>query len=413
MGWDDVGLGAGIAIVVAGWRYIQEAFSTVQRLIVVTTRIDEDLAGILSRYLEATSKRSRTPRVSFAAGRIHVRPLQRTQWVVWEMPGDPGIWFYRGRFIRMDSTHVAGTYTKFFTLTYFRGTLDIRKLLADACMHVGTLGENRHSVHVLTGQAARNGNAGPPQKLLLNYVDRACGWEPDEVGAPTSFVSLATMSLSPEQTVVYNEMRVWLANQRWYAERGVPWRYSALLYGPPGTGKTTFVRASAQALDLPIIVFDIASMSNEELTEHWQACASWAPCVILIEDIDRVFDQNNELHSRASDKVLTFDRLLNCMAGVAETPGLMIFITANDITHVDPALLRAGRLDTHVYVGPLDVAGKAKVAARILASYDDEAASTVAASPVTETAAEFERRCQEQAVRLFSDEHRVTSQETV
>ena len=50
-----------------------------------------------------------------------------------------------------------------------------------------------------------------------------------------------------------SDARDFMASERWYAERGIPWRRGYLLHGVPGSGKTSlsqliFIAHTGQSL---------------------------------------------------------------------------------------------------------------------------------------------------------------------
>jgi chaperone BCS1 len=144
-----------------------------------------------------------------------------------------------------------------------------------------------------------------------------------------------------------DDARKWWAAGDWYARKGVDWRRGYLLYGPPGNGKTTAAVALARELRLPVYVPDLSTYTNEEF-------ASWidgfSNCIFLIEDIHLCYDGTQSLMGEGS---LTFDCLLNCLGGAIPLSGVLVLITTNDPSKMDPALSgihdgrtsRPGRVD--------------------------------------------------------------------
>jgi hypothetical protein len=63
------------------------------------------------------------------------------------------------------------------------------------------------------------------------------------------------------------------------------------ILGATGSGKSSCIRVICQILDLPLYVFDLASLTNKELIEKWQECQQTQPCAVLFEDIDAIYDK--------------------------------------------------------------------------------------------------------------------------
>ena len=74
--------------------------------------------------------------------------------------------------------------------------------------------------------------------------------------------------------------------ERFYANRGYPYRRGFLLYGPPGTGKTSFCLALAGHFNLDLYIL---SLSNPDMSDHrLDALFDHLPtrCILLLEDVD-------------------------------------------------------------------------------------------------------------------------------
>lgn len=169
------------------------------------------------------------------------------------------------------------------------------------------------------------------------------------------------------------EVKNWFGKRDWYISKGIAWRRGWCVYGPPGTGKTLLLRSMAQSLNIPVIVIDLASVSNEEFNEAWEEALKETPCMVLFEDIDSVFHgRTNVLGEKGQ---LTFDCLLNSINGIQSGDGIFLAITTNDIDKIDPAFglpgenkmsSRPGRIDRCLHLGPMTNSCKAKFASRIL-----------------------------------------------
>ena len=201
------------------------------------------------------------------------------------------------------------------------------------------------------------------------------------------------------------EARCWAASRAWYQQREIPWRRGWLLYGPPGTGKSAFTRAIGQDLNLPIYHFDLGSMDNREFMAAWNDALTNTPAIVLIEDIDGVF--NGRKNVAVEEGGLDFSTLLNAISGVQKSDGIFTIVTTNKIETVDEALgviapdgmsSRPGRLDRVILMPVLSKAGRDKMAARILANEPQEVRDRLVAEGESDTGAKFQERCSRYAL---------------
>jgi len=248
--------------------------------------------------------------------------------------------------------------------------------------------------------------------LIWSFADLG----PDRASTRNAIDGLA---LTSEALELVEEARRWKAGEDWYKARNLPWRRGWLLHGVPGTGKTALARALAEDLDLPVFVYDLASLYNNELQQEWSKMLAEVPCLALIEDIDAVFDKRRNVSSRDRQS-LTYDCLLNCLDGVERADGLFVIITTNRLERLDSALglpekdgrsSRPGRIDRILEMKPLNDAGRRKIAARVLREWPQAQAAAVRDGS-RDTGAQFQERCAQLALRLyFGEEVQLRSQD--
>lgn len=138
------------------------------------------------------------------------------------------------------------------------------------------------------------------------------------------------------------DVEQFLASEKEYVRRGLPWHRGYLLYGPPGCGKTSVIRALASALGLHLWYAPLSDLEKD--TSLLNLISSVGPrSVLLLEDVDVL----HAVRERNDDQgaAVTMAGLLNALDGVATPHGLITFLTTNNRDVIDPALLRPGRVD--------------------------------------------------------------------
>ncbi|XDG05769.1 hypothetical protein ABKA04_005384 [Annulohypoxylon sp. FPYF3050] len=167
--------------------------------------------------------------------------------------------------------------------------------------------------------------------------------------------------------------------QRWYANRGIPYRRGYLLYGPPGTGKSSLSLALAGYFKMKIYIVSLSSITANE--ENLASLFAELPrrCVVLLEDIDtaglthtrddatpapspapapaadsddmvpgQLTQGNGNTDKNSSGGRLSLSGLLNILDGVASQEGRILIMTTNHLEKLDAALIRPGRVDITV-----------------------------------------------------------------
>lgn len=385
------------AIAAAAWSHVRGLVGLLGSIVVVTCQTDDDVASVLLAYLirdgQNTVRHGR-----YGASTYMVRPLRRRVMVFYQWLSKGPRLFLDGwrpiNYGNVEKTHQGFTHS----FSYVRGTVDWELLLVravrwfrentsnqDCNQGHGNCVWTRHRVVYHGGKTLdmSREEEDKPTKMELEWngtvAARALEWRSDEIG-PWKPENPRVLALSPALVEVSAEIRRWFNLKEWYVERGLTWRRGYLFHGEPGTGKTSMARAESEELDLPVHVMDLAPMSNQDLRDAWEEAAKDAPCMILIEDLDGVFNKRTNVTRGGglmSSGGLSFDALLAVIDGVQQTDGILLVISSNHPDKMDEALLRAGRVDRVVHFPPLGPLERAAIARRILG--DVELADAVVA----------------------------------
>jgi len=135
-----------------------------------------------------------------------------------------------------------------------------------------------------------------------------------------------------------------------------------LLYGPPGTGKTLLAKAVATESEAnfisvrgPEFLSKWVGESERMVRETFRKAKTAAPCIIFFDEIDAITPvRGMTADSQVTERVIS--QILTEMDGLEELHNVTIIAATNRPDLVDPALLRPGRFDRHIFIPPPDLA---------------------------------------------------------
>jgi mitochondrial chaperone BCS1 len=159
-----------------------------------------------------------------------------------------------------------------------------------------------------------------------------------------------------------DRMSWFIGAEDWHTQRGIPWKLGIILHGPPGTGKTSLIHALAS--DFGFNIKYIKSLHGLG-TAFMQGAKT---DLFVIEDIDTIAGGLNRANGAAShgtsdlaQQGSPLHEVLNAMDGMQTPDGLKFIATTNHIGRLDPAIVRPGRIDDVIEVGPLSLESARKM----------------------------------------------------
>ena len=142
-----------------------------------------------------------------------------------------------------------------------------------------------------------------------------------------------------------------------YDRFGIEPSQGILFHGPPGTGKTLFARALAGELGIPFVELGPADVTSKWINEGpqrirqlFEEAESIGPCVIFFDEAEHLFGGRDvgAGGAHAEDRKITSELLVHL---TAENRTAIVIGATNRSEDIDPAILRPGRLVTHVEIG--------------------------------------------------------------
>lgn len=184
----------------------------------------------------------------------------------------------------------------------------------------------------------------------LSIKKKSTGNKPKKQGH--GFADVAGMEVLKEQ--LQSDVINLLQNPGRAKELGLSIPNGLLFYGPPGCGKTFFAERFAEEIGcnyMYVLCSDVASPyihgGQEKIAKLFEEARANAPTILFLDEVEAMIMDRNK-HSNVSEQgeVNEFlGQLNNC-----GEDGVMVIAATNKPNMIDPAALRAGRLELKYYI---------------------------------------------------------------
>ena len=157
-----------------------------------------------------------------------------------------------------------------------------------------------------------------------------------------------------------------IENQARYKALGIDFPSAVVLHGPPGCGKTFAVERLVEHLGWPSFQIDASSVASpyihetsRKVAEVFEAAAKSAPSVLVIDEMEAFLAERDmgSGHHRVEEVAEFLRQIPEAVASE-----VLIVAMTNRLDMIDSAILRRGRFDHIIEVGP---AGEQEVEALI------------------------------------------------
>jgi SpoVK/Ycf46/Vps4 family AAA+-type ATPase len=193
-----------------------------------------------------------------------------------------------------------------------------------------------------------------------------------------------------------------------------------LFYGPPGCGKTHIARKLADILKFTFLEVKPSTIASSyvhggqlKISALFEDAKKSAPSLIFLDECEAFLAnrQGRGVDFHYGSEVNEFLSQLNdCWKS-----RILVIAATNLVENLDPAVLRPGRMDIHIFVGPPDLEARVDLIKQFMQDRPQKALDFLDLGEKTEsyTIAELEHLIDEVARKAFQDHRPITPADIV